>query len=147
MYWPTCILYFICAMLFKYLLHYRFAIIWALVVLALCGMNGAYIPHFELSNLFRIDKLAHLFLFGFLSYLIAVASSKIFPHKSRFELIFPAFLIGTAYGILIEILQATVFPNRTFDYLDMLANTIGCGLAWLILNGYLKRKMKNAKGV
>lgn len=132
-------------MLIRYLLHYKFAIIWALIVLGLCGMNGAYIPHFKLSSLIRIDKLAHLFLFGFLTYLIAVASGKAFPHKSSFALIYPAFLMGTAYGILIEVLQATVFPNRTFDYLDMLANTIGCALAWLVLNRYFKRKIKNAK--
>jgi hypothetical protein len=94
--------------------------------------------HFEFSSLLRIDKIAHLFLFGTETYLIAIASKKSTVSKSNFRIIFLAFVIGAVFGVIIEILQATVFPNRSFDYMDMIANTIGCLLAWFILNRRFK---------
>jgi VanZ family protein len=118
---------------------YKYAYLWAIVVTILCGTNGNSLPHFDFSSLIRIDKIAHLFLFGTETFLIAIAAKKLYYDKTKFQIIFPAFLIGTAFGIIIEILQATVFINRSFDYLDMIANTIGCALAWIILEIRFKR--------
>jgi VanZ family protein len=112
---------------------YKYAYLWAIIATGLCGTNGNNIPQFSFTNLFGIDKLAHMLLFGTETFLIAIANQKLDDDKNSFSLIFPAFVIGTVFGIIIEILQATVFTNRSFDYLDMLANTIGCALAWLIL--------------
>ena len=125
-------------MIFKHLKTYKLAYIWAIIVTCLCGTNGNNLPHFEFSSLLRIDKIAHLFLFGTETYLIAIATKKHNVSKSNFQIIFPAFLIGAVFGVIIEILQATVFPNRSFDYMDMIANTIGCLLAWFILNRKFK---------
>ena len=125
-------------MIFKHLKTYAPAYIWAIIVTCLCGTNGNNLPHFEFSSLLRIDKIAHLFLFGTETYLIAIASKKNNVSKSNFSIIFPAFVIGAVFGVIIEILQATVFPNRSFDYMDMIANTIGCLLAWFILNRKFK---------
>lgn len=118
---------------------YKYAYLWAFVVTCLCGTNGNNLPHFDFSSLIRIDKIAHFILFGTETYLIAIASRKNNLTATNFQIIFPAFGIGTAFGIIIEILQATVFPNRSFDYLDMVANTIGCLIAWLILNYKFKK--------
>jgi VanZ family protein len=125
-------------MIFKHLKTYAPAYIWAIIVTCLCGTNGNNLPHFEFSSLLRIDKIAHLFLFGTETYLIAIATKKHNVSKSNFQIIFPAFIIGAVFGVIIEILQATVFPNRSFDYMDMIANTIGCLLAWFILNRKFK---------
>lgn len=125
-------------MIFNHLKTYKLAYIWAIIVTFLCGTNGNNLPHFEFSSLLRIDKIAHLFLFGTETYLIAIASKKSTVSKSNFRIIFPAFAIGAVFGVIIEILQATVFPNRSFDYMDMIANTIGCLLAWFILNRRFK---------
>jgi VanZ family protein len=59
-------------------------------------------------------------------------------NKGLWQLIMPAFVISAVYGVIIEILQATVFINRSYDYMDMAANTIGCALASLAL--FLKFK-------
>ncbi|MBJ7428629.1 MAG: VanZ family protein [Bacteroidia bacterium] len=126
-------------MIFKHLKTYKFAYLWAIIVTGLCGTNGSNLPHFEFSSLIRIDKVAHLLLFGTETYLIAIAARKVNQVKTNFQIIFPAFLIGTGFGILIEILQATVFTNRTFDYLDMVANTLGCLIAWLLLSLNFKK--------
>jgi VanZ family protein len=117
----------------KHVKLYKYAYLWAILATLLCGTNGHNIPQFSFTNLFGIDKLAHMLLFGTETFLIAVITKKIYAYKNSFLIIFPAFLIGAVFGIIIEILQATVFTNRSFDYLDMLANTIGCALAWLIL--------------
>ena len=120
-------------MVLKHIKTYKYAYLWAIIATGLCGTNGNNIPQFSFSNLIGIDKLAHMLLFGTETFLIALASKKIYAYKSSFHIILPAFIIGTVFGIIIEILQATLFTNRSFDYLDMLANTIGCALAWLIL--------------
>jgi hypothetical protein len=120
-------------MLIQHVKSYKYAYLWAILATFLCGTNGHNIPQFSITNLFGIDKLAHMLLFGTETLLIAMATKKLDASKNSFQIIFPAFLIGTLFGIIIEIMQATVFTNRSFDYLDMLANTIGCALAWLIL--------------
>ncbi len=129
-------------MVMKYLTHYKYAIAWALIILLLCGMNGAHFPKFNIASFIRIDKIAHMVLFGFFTYLIAIASQKAFVNSTSFKLIFPAFFIGTFYGILIEVMQATIFINRSYDYLDMLANTLGCLIAWVVLHFKLKKQVK-----
>lgn len=120
-------------MLLQHLKTYKYAYLWAILATFLCGTNGHNIPQFSFTDLFGIDKLAHMLLFGTETFLIAIATQKLDDYKSSFQIILPAFLIGTVFGIIIEILQATLFTNRSFDYLDMLANTIGCALAWLVL--------------
>ncbi len=112
---------------------YKYAYLWAILATFLCGTNGNNIPPFSFANLIGIDKLAHMLLFGTETFLIAIAAKKLYINKNSFNIIFPAFFIGTVFGIIIEILQATVFTNRSFDYLDMIANSIGSALAWLIL--------------
>lgn len=127
-------------MLLQHLKTYKYAYLWAILATFLCGTNGHNIPQFSFTDLFGIDKLAHMLLFGTETFLIAIATQKLDDYKSSFQIILPAFLIGTVFGIIIEILQATLFTNRSFDYLDMLANTIGCALAWLILIWKLNKK-------
>ena len=127
-------------MVLQHIKSYKYAYLWAILTTFLCGTNGNNIPQFSFKDLFGIDKLAHMLLFGTETFLIAIATQKLDDYKSSFQIILPAFLIGTVFGIIIEILQATLFTNRSFDYLDMLANTIGCALAWLILIWKLNKK-------
>lgn len=51
--------------------------------------------------------------------------------------------LAIIYGISLEFMQATVFINRSFDWMDMVANSIGCITAYLLLqkikNFYLQR--------
>ena len=120
-------------MILQHIKSYKYAYLWAILATFLCGTNGNNIAQFSITNLIGIDKLAHMLLFGTETFLIAIAAKKLDANKNSLYIIFSAFLIGTVFGIIIEILQATIFTNRSFDYLDMVANTIGCALAWLIL--------------
>ena len=127
-------------MVIQHIKIYKYAYLWAVLATFVCGTNGHNIPQFSFTNLFGIDKLAHMLLFGTETFLIAITTKKHDTYKSSFQIIFPAFFIGTVFGIIIEILQTTVFTNRSFDYLDMLANSIGCALAWLVLIWQFNKK-------
>jgi VanZ family protein len=50
-----------------------------------------------------------------------------------------AFLYGTSLGILIEILQATLTTSRVAECGDVVADVIGAGSAWILIQLYLRR--------
>ena len=124
----------------QFLNSYKFSLIWALVILLLCGMNASSLPHIRFNFVFDIDKLAHFMLFGMFAFLLIESRKKFREWQQPFsQLVFPAFLISSLYGVLIEILQATVFTSRSFDYHDMLANAIGAAFVSTVFY-YINRR-------
>lgn len=113
----------------KFIHQYKTALIWALFVLLVCGINGAYLPKISWEDFISPDKLAHLALFGMQSFLILKESKQ----KSAWT----AAIISSVYGVFIEILQATIFVGRTYDYADMLANVAGALLFSALGKKYL----------
>ena len=105
----------------KQIITYKVAILWALFILGACGINGNSLP--QVSFDIGIDKIAHMLFFAILSILVW------WPTKNN---LLWAIVISTAYGILIEYLQMTVFINRSFDYADMLADAVGAILCYPI---------------
>jgi len=107
-------------LLVKFISKYHLAIIWAVLTLTACGINGSYLPKVSFY-LFEPDKVAHILLF------LVLFSLCIFPDRYHIKTLRVLFLIllCTSYGILIEILQATIFINRSYDVGDMIANTAG----------------------
>ena len=81
------------------------------------------LPDLE-KNLQRQDKLVHLFLF----FGLFILWVKAFPSKKGMVLLLLFF-----YGIALEILQATLPVNRSFDKFDIIANTLGLITGWLIM--------------
>jgi len=51
-------------------------------------------------------------------------------------------ILAILYGISLEIMQAKWFIHRSFDYFDMVANSIGC-LAAFALQKVLHRKFQS----
>ncbi|HEX8549050.1 MAG TPA: VanZ family protein [Cytophagaceae bacterium] len=89
-------------------------------------MPGKYLPETSLADFFKIDKLVHISIFLGLVYLL-IKGLKRKPSSgwaTRYAIIF-SLLLGTLYGALIEVIQQFI-PDRSFEYLDMLANTLGC---------------------
>lgn len=122
-------------MVFKHFWAYKYAYLWTIIVTFLCGTNGNNFAQITLSfsSLFEIDKIAHFILFGAQTFFIYWGSKNKNAYHSFNQNMLPAVIIGIAYGIIIEILQATVFPNRSFDVWDMLADAIGCLTVWFIV--------------
>jgi len=115
------------------------SIVWALIILGLCSMPGQHIPSFSFLEMLSFDKWVHAGMFF-------VLCSLIFFHilqKSRSSLtIHIFFVIAIVYGGSLEIMQGTLFSNRSADWNDVIANTIGCVFGLMFYKGlynYLKK--------
>lgn len=110
------------------------ALLWAVLIFTLSTGKSVTVPRF--SNLLEPDKLAHvaayfvmaaLLLWGF--YRTAGISSATMT---------AAIVISALYGISMEFVQYAFFPNRHFEFLDIIANIIGSFLGVLGLNFLIK---------
>lgn len=116
-------------------LNNAYAIAWALFILAACGAPPSTFEELKLEDILGYDKPIHAFLFGTQSYLLI----RVLKHKTQqLKMITYACAISASYGVLIEVLQKFYFEGRSYDYFDMLANTIGCLVVWL----WFKRRAK-----
>ena len=99
---------------------------WGLVIFVLCATPGEYIPSNNWLELLSVDKLVHASIFCTLSFLGLLWLHR----KGKLQgFNYLCVLVCSAYGILLEVMQATLFRNRSADYKDMIANTFGCLLA------------------
>jgi VanZ family protein len=114
------------------------AFAWSLIVLVLTLIPGEAVPD---VGIFQIDKVVHFFIFGLLMILTCYGLHKVSALKG-----FPSNPLLTAgiysifFGMMIEIIQRYV-PGRNFSIVDVIANTIGVGIGYLIFNFLKKRKV------
>ena len=125
-------------MFFKYT---KWSILWALVILFLCGIPGRHIPHIHLLELISFDKYVH---FGMFFLLILLTARGFLLQTSYPDLKIKAklysLLICIFYGGLIEILQGTIFLERSADWFDFLADAVG-SLVGLLLYNWIEKKI------
>ncbi len=105
----------------------RLALAWALLIALLCGIPGKQLPNNHWFDLVSLDKWVHAFLF----YVLCLLLYKGYRNQEGKASRWPFLLIAVAYGVLMEVLQATVFVDRTFDYQDMVANSAGACIAFI----------------
>ncbi|MCF8374582.1 MAG: VanZ family protein [Bacteroidales bacterium] len=90
-----------------------------------------------------LDKFKHVAAFALLGFLLIYEiSRKPLSTKQKLTPFLFSLLLASLGGILIEVLQAS-FPSlgRTFNPVDIFANTIGCSISLLVVLWiYLKRK-------
>lgn len=98
-------------------------IIWTLFILVLCGMPGKAVPHFSWWEAVSFDKWVHAFIF-FLEVVLLIAALER-TGKLSWGVKLISFLTIVLYGGLLELGQKYLFVDRSFDYYDFLANTIG----------------------
>lgn len=108
---------------------YTFSIVWALIILALCSMPGRFIPSTTWLELLSFDKWIHAGIFFVLVSLLGLAVEINNQSKTLFALYFS---LSVMYGGALEIMQATVFSERSADWYDMIANSFGCLIAFLL---------------
>ncbi len=113
------------------------AVAWFIMSLVLLCLPGSKIPKYPFLSLIHADKWVHIGMFGILCFLFNRAFSKIILAQSNLKKHFLAVtLAGIAYGTIMEFVQKYWIPNRSFELLDILADSIGCLLAW----AYCRRK-------
>ena len=123
-----------------FLKHTKWALLWALLILILCGIPGRDIPHISFLELLSFDKFVHAGIF----FVFLLLTVKGFSVQTSFEKLHNspktiAFFICVAYGGLMEIMQGTVFEERSADIYDFIANSFGCCIALLMFKWVEKK--------
>ena len=110
---------------------YSLTFIWAIVILYLSAKSVTQIK----IDLFSFDKINHLAAYGLLSVLMCWG---IWKEKKAFKskVLLIVLIISSTYGVLMEIMQYLFFPNRYFDYGDIIANILGSILGIFIIRIY-----------
>lgn len=98
---------------------------WTVVILTACFINPNQLPNLSFEFIFGPDKLFHFGLFGIQSLTLIWA----FYHN-KVKQIWLAPLLCSLMGIGVEFVQGFLLIYRSFDYADMLANTIGAFGFW-----------------
>ncbi len=102
---------------------FLFAVGWAIFIFILSTVGvGVNLPS-TWSDIIAWDKLAHAIVYFVLTFwLIKGFQTRNIPSGRAF--LYGA-IIASSYGILMEIVQKTFFPNRYFEVLDIIANIVG----------------------
>lgn len=98
-------------------------LVWALLIIVL-----SFAPQEEFNNksMDNLDKIVHLFLYAVLSHLGMIAFLKQNQYRFLRRNAAPTiFFLVFVLGLLIELLQGTVFVSRSTEVMDLLANTMG----------------------
>lgn len=104
-----------------------------LIVLSLININN--IPDLGSD---MDDKIYHVIAYFILSilWITYVKNNRNSNH------IYTVAILAVALGASLEVLQYLVNPNRTFDFLDMLANTVGVIIGTIIASRFTLLKLK-----
>lgn len=99
------------------------AVAWTVLITVLSLISFERTPSFMLQLPFK-DKIVH-----FIFYFVFVVLWCFGLHKTdKIKIL----LIAIVYGIIIEILQYVLTENRTADFYDVLANSLGAFLAFFV---------------
>lgn len=100
------------------------AIIWFIFTAVLFFMPGSAFPSTGLFGIQNLDKVIHAALFFVLTTLLAYPFFKLPNLKVIMPLIY--ITIGLiAYGVGVEFIQKYFIANRSFDFYDIVADSIG----------------------
>ncbi|HAV26135.1 MAG TPA: hypothetical protein DCX01_08155 [Bacteroidetes bacterium] len=111
------------------------AIAWTALIASSCLMPASAFKAFTFDSIFQLDKILHLTLYYVFIVLWSLVS-KVITVRQKYVLL----IVGIAYGVLIEVLQASMPLGRSYELDDIIANTIGCVLGVLSIS-YIKRKL------
>ena len=111
----------------------------AIIIFLLSTVFGAKVPN-PMPELISPDKLGHLLAYFVLSvsFLWAFAQTKQLNRRLAFWVV----ITCASYGIVLEFVQFAFFPERYFEWWDMLANLVGALLAILIIR-FINKSSQN----
>jgi VanZ family protein len=116
-----------------FLKHNLPGLLWALIILVLCGIPGRDIPHVSFLELLNFDKFVHASIFFVLVILLIHGFGKQTRFKSlQSKSALVAFILCVVYGGVLEVMQQAVFEERSADIYDFIANSFGATMGWLL---------------
>ena len=100
--------------------------LWALFILVLCGIPGRDLPYSSFLELLNFDKFVHASLF----FVLILLTVRGFLLQSVFQIIQKKSKIAggffcVVYGGLLEVMQGSLFEDRSANVLDFIANSFG----------------------
>jgi len=109
------------------------AILFLFFISFLFCLPGNEFPTGRLFSIPNLDKAVHISFFTTLCLLFSFPLNKRLTKVSKIKQWFWIIsLTGICYGIAIEFIQENWIPNRSFELLDIVADSTGCLLALLI---------------
>ena len=124
---------------------YKFVpLCWTLVTIILLCLPGDVIPSEGIFLLDYLDKLVHFLLFGGIVLFWGLHYSQIYSGNKIRKLFVWITLSSIALGITLEIIQHYFIPNRSFEIVDIIADSVGSllGVFYLSKGNNQKRKTK-----
>ncbi|MHC1777154.1 MAG: VanZ family protein [Lentimicrobium sp.] len=124
--------------------NYWPGITWWCFILVLTLAPGNYFPKVgSFWNLFKPDKLIHLFIFGVLAFLLLLGSYKQYRGaKHRYIVVFPL-TVTIITGVVTELLQAGLPIGRNANIYDVIANFTGCFVGFFIFSFFRNKNREN----
>ncbi|MDX1939783.1 MAG: VanZ family protein [Saprospiraceae bacterium] len=111
------------------------AIVWALTILLLSVMSGLHLPKIA-EKIISTDKLAHAAAYMVFCVLLMYGLRRNKVAFSNAALV--SVVMGSIYGVLMEVLQYSFFPHRYFEVWDIVANIIGSLISVLVSYFFIK---------
>jgi VanZ family protein len=119
-----------------------YSILVALLLLYLSLTNSEKFQKSPLVNIPFMDKIVHFGMYFIMMSVIIIEHRKSLKNSGK---LFLFALIPLSYGILMEILQATLTVTRTGDFYDALADAAGILVSivlWLLVRPAFKEVLK-----
>lgn len=89
-------------------------------------------PNISLWDLISFDTFAHMAVFAVQVILLIIGFIKQYRYQFfRENAVFLAISLSVIYGVLIEFIQSLV-PGRSLELTDIIADTLGCFVGWLV---------------
>lgn len=113
----------------------KYFLISVVITLLLLYLSLRRIDNFPIQ-FSQVDKVEHIIAYTFLTLSWLFTFRKIgYSKKVKYRLA----LAILSYGIIIEVLQGTLTTYRTASFLDVLADTVGIGIAFVIFKNFFKK--------
>lgn len=107
-----------------------YTIFWAVFILFLVLIPGRYLPEVNTTSFLKPDKIAHIFIFCVLVFLMIVGFVKQSTYPVlRNNAVSYALKISVVYALTLEITQLWS-AGRMVDLYDGIANIVGCLLGY-----------------
>ena len=101
----------------------QFTIAIFVAIFLLCLLPGSEVPQIGHEHL---DKALHAFLFGLLAYCMMIGFLKQYQYYSlaRYAQWY-TLIICLSYGVFLEVIQDLFLVDRSFEWLDIAADSVG----------------------
>jgi hypothetical protein len=126
---------FMITFLKRYFAALYIPIIWTLTIGILMCLPGKMLPSEEGFSIPQFDKLVHMGLFGGFVFLWSLwLTKRVDVPAVLLRWFFVFYVIANTYGIGMEYVQKYWIPGRDYDLADIIADMIGAGLAYGLVN-------------